>query len=392
MAADVPRGKLDPWRTSSLGPSTESALPEGTVTILFTDLVDSTKLYQQHGDDGANLILREVEQCAHELIDRHRGIVVKGTGDGLMVAFQSARRGVAYARELQLAVADRNRRQPAQQVLMRIGLHTGEVIAQSGDLQGETVYIAKRIESLAPAGGIFASETVHGVLGTARTELVDRGEFELKGIDTPWRLFEVPVVDDRADDVLADTERSPFVGRIHERELIAEQVARTMAGQGGMVLVTGEAGAGKSRLIRETCELARERGMAVLVGHCLDMDAPPPYQPLVEQLEHSARALTPEAFRELLGEQAPEVARLMPELHRIYDDIGESPALPPDQERRYLLHGVGRFVERAALRQPLLLCFEDLHWADESSLQLIAALAQLGPTIPLLLVGELPPG
>ena len=375
-----------------VGPSTESELPEGTVTILFTDLVDSTKLYQQHGDDAANLILREVEQCAHELIDRHRGIVVKGTGDGLMVAFQSARRGVAYARELQLAVTDRNRSQPAQQVLMRIGLHTGEVIAQSGDLHGETVYIAKRIEALAPAGGIFASETVHGVLGTARTELVDRGEFELKGIDTPWRLFEVPVVDDRADDVLADTERSPFVGRIHERELIAEQVARTMADQGGMVLVTGEAGAGKSRLIRETCELARERGMAVLVGHCLDMDAPPPYQPLVEQLEHSARTLTPEAFRELLGEQAPEVARLMPELHRIYDDIGESPVLPPDQERRYLLHGVGRFVERAALRQPLLLCFEDLHWADESSLQLIAALAQLGPTIPLLLVASFRPG
>jgi predicted ATPase len=170
-----------------------------------------------------------------------------------------------------------------------------------------------------------------------------------------------------------------------------------MAGQGGMALVTGEAGAGKSRLIRETCELAREQGMAVLVGHCLDMDAPPPYQPLVEQLETSARALTPDALRALLGEQAPEVARLMPELHRMYDDIGESPVLPPDQERRYLLHGVGRFVERAALRQPLLLCFEDLHWADESSLQLISALAQLAPTIPLLLVasfrtGDVEPG
>ena len=87
-----------PMADELVGPSTESELPEGTVTILFTDLVDSTKLYQQHGDDGANLILREVEQSAHELIDRHRGIVVKGTGDGLMVAFQSARRGVAYAR------------------------------------------------------------------------------------------------------------------------------------------------------------------------------------------------------------------------------------------------------------------------------------------------------
>ena len=178
------------------------------------------------------------------------------------------------------------------------------------------------------------------MLGTVRTELVDAASSSSRG-STRRGAFEVLVVHDRADDVLADTERVASWAA-STNQPIAEQVARTMADQGGMVLVTGEAGAGKSRLIRETCELARERGMAVLVGHCLDMDAPPPYQPLVEQLEHSARALTPEAFRELLGEQAPEVARLMPELHRIYDDIGESPVLPPDQERRYLLHGVGR--------------------------------------------------
>ena len=122
-----------------------------------------------------------------------------------------------------------------------------------------------------------------------------------------------------------------------------------------MVFVTGEAGAGKSRLIQEANALALEQGMAVLVGQCLDMDAPPPYQPLVELLDQARRTLAPEAFRELLGENAPEVARLMPELRQVYDDIGESPTLPPDQERRYLLHGFSRFVERAAQRRPLVL-------------------------------------
>ena len=82
----------------------------------------------------------------------------------------------------------------------------------------------------------------------------------------------------------------------------------------------------------------------------------------------------------------------MPELHRIYDDVGESPSLPPDQERRYLLHGFGRFVERAARRRPLVLCFEDLHWADESSLLLITALVQIAAELPLLLVGTYRPG
>ena len=275
---------------------------------------------------------------------------------------------------------------------MRIGLHTGEVIEDSGDLHGETVIIAKRIEGIAPAGGIFASETVHGVLGTARGELEDRGEFELKGINEPWRLYEVPVGDDQGNAVLADAERSPYVGRMKEREQFGDLVARAAAGHGGMVFVTGEAGAGKSRLIQEGTALASEQGMGVLVGHCLDMDAPPPYQPLVEQLEQAARTLEPDVFRALLGENAPEVAKLMPQLYRIYDDVSASPGLPPDQERRYLLHGFGQFVERAARRRPLVLCFEDLHWADESSLLLISALAQIASELPLLLVGSYRPG
>ena len=373
-------------------PGAGTALPEGTVTVLFTDLVESTQLNQQHGDEVANAIRRAVENCALELIERHRGVVVKGLGDGLMVAFQSARRAVACAREIQLAVARRNRDSPAQRVMMRIGLHTGEVITEDHDLHGETVIIAKRIEAVAPSGGIYASATVHGVLGTARAGLVDRGEFELKGIAVPWHLYEVAVVDERGPALLADSDRSPYVGRAHERELLARLVARAAGGGGGMVLVSGEAGAGKSRLVQETSDLARQHQMAVLVGHCLDMDAPPPYQPLVEQLGQAARALAPEVFRQVLGDNAAEVARLMPELHRIYPDIGDSPGIPPDQERQYLLQGFSRFVERATLRRPLVLCFEDLHWADESSLLLITALAQIAGGLPLLLVGSYRPG
>ena len=191
---------------------------------------------------------------------------------------------------------------------------------------------------------------------------------------------------------LLSTDRSPYVGRAKERELLAQLVALAAGGRGGMVLVAGEAGAGKSRLVKETSDLARQYQMAVLVGHCLDMDAPPPYQPFVEQLDQAARALAPQMFRQVLGDNAPEVARLMPELHRIYPDIAESPAIPPDQERQYLLHGFGRFVERAALRRPLVLCFEDLHWADESSLLLITALAQIAGELPLLLIGSYRPG
>jgi class 3 adenylate cyclase len=360
-------------------------LPEGTVTVLFTDLVGSTRLNQKLGDEAANAIEREVERTALEQVEQHRGVLVKDTGDGLMAAFQSARRAVACAQTIQRNLARRNREQPGSEVQMRIGLHTGEVIEESGNLHGETVIVAKRIESLAPPGGIFASDTVHGVLGTARGDLEDRGEFELKGIATPWRIYEIPCQDEEGG-ALADRERTPFIGRTAEREQLRALLERTAQGAGGLVLISGEAGAGKSRLAQELGAEAQQRNMDVLVGHCLDMDAPPPYQPLVEHLEQAARSASPEGLREALGENAPEVAKLMPELRQRYDDIPDLPALPPEQERRYLLHGVGEFVERAARNRPLLLVYEDLHWADESTLLLLQQLAPRLAQIPVLAI------
>jgi class 3 adenylate cyclase len=200
------------------------ALPEGTVTVLFTDLVGSTQLNQTLGDEAAGALEREIETAALERVGQHRGVVVKDTGDGLMVAFQSARRAVACAQEIQRAVARRNREVPDQPVRMRIGLHTGEVVDDHGGMSGETVIVAKRIEGLAPPGGIFASDTTHGVLGTARAELQDRGEFELKGIETPWRLYEVPWADEASTGVLPAGERTPYVGRSADRERLAQHL------------------------------------------------------------------------------------------------------------------------------------------------------------------------
>ena len=332
-------------------------MPEGTVTVLFTDLVGSARLNQRLGDDAANAVEREVERGALEQVEKHRGVVVKDTGDGLMAAFQSARRAITCAREIQRSMERRNRREPGRPVEMRIGLHTGEVIEGNASLHGETVIIAKRIEGLAPPGGIFASEAVHNVLGTARGQLEDRGEFELKGIDARWRLYSVPRSDEVTGGPIADTQRSPYVGRMGERERLRALVASASGGAGTLVLISGEAGAGKTRLALETVEDAQQRDMATLVGHCLDMDAPPPYQPLIEQIEQASRSVTADALRRTLGDNAPEVAKLMPELHQRFSDIPDAPALPPEQERRYVLHGVAEFIERAAQVRPLILVF-----------------------------------
>ena len=166
-----------------------------------------------------------------------------------------------------------------------------------------------------------------------------------------------------------------------------KMVAAAAGGRGGMLFVGGEAGAGKSRLAREVAIEAAARGMAVRIGHCLDMASPPPYQPVIDQIEHALREVSTADFREALGVNASELATLMPALRQRYDDIAESPQLAPDQERRYMLHGVGEFIGRASAAQPLLLIYEDLHWADESTMLLIRHLAQQIADLPLLIVG-----
>jgi len=205
-------------------------LPEGTVTVLSTDLVGSTALNQRLGDEAATSIEREIEELALLEIEKQRGIVVKETGDGLMVAFRSAKRAVACAQEIQRALARRNRMAGDGEVQLRIGLHTGEVISEDGDIHGETVILAKRVEEAASPGAIFASDTVYGVLGTARKELEDRGEFELKGIEIPWQVYEVPWSTGEATGVLGGQQRSPFVGRGPERVRLVEAARRAREG------------------------------------------------------------------------------------------------------------------------------------------------------------------
>lgn len=357
-------------------------IPEGTVTVLFTDLVGSTELNQSVGDDRARDISRALERVVGEAIESNRGVPIKGLGDGVMSAFASARRAIACAQEVQRGVAAWNRQHGESPVEMRIGLHTGEVIEDDGDIHGETVIIAKRIEGAARPGTIYVSDTVHGVLGTARDELIDRGEHDLKGIAAPWRLYEVPW---QSDDT-APADRPPYVGRDAERRQVQALVHHAAAGRGALLIVSGEAGVGKSRLVAEAMSEAASVGAVVLTGQCLDMTPAPPFQPVVDQISAAGRALSDEQFRVVIGDNAAEVATLMPAVRQRFDDLPEPPPLPPDQERQYVLHGIVEFIERGSVAQPLVLVYEDVHWADESTLLVLQALAPRLATLPILVI------
>jgi class 3 adenylate cyclase/tetratricopeptide (TPR) repeat protein len=365
----------------------EKAVPEETVTLLVSDLTDSTSLNQSLGDEAYAILERSIKKITYDHIARHNGIVFKDTGDGLMATFRSARKAVTCAREIQRALSQRNRSQPESTVRLRIGLHTGEVLAENGDFRGETVIITKRIEEVTPPGGIFASETVYGVLGTTRTELEDRGEYTLKGISSPWRLYVVPWATEEGGGLLSPNEPTPFVGRSKEFSHLVALTEQAKRSSGAMVLICGEAGIGKTRLIHEMAREARRLGLLVLTGRCLEMENPPPYLPVIEHIEQAARIIPPEALRTALGDNAPEVAKLAPELRRRFQDIPDPMALPPEQEQHFVMHGLCQYIERAAQVQPMLLVFEDLHWSDESTLRLLYHLANRLQEIGVLVVG-----
>jgi class 3 adenylate cyclase/tetratricopeptide (TPR) repeat protein len=363
-------------------------LPEGTVTVLFTDVVGSTSLRTGRGDAAAQDIIHAHNELVRQQIEQHSGQEVKTIGDSFMVAFASARKAVECAVAVQKAVEEHNRHRPDQQVQVRIGLNTGEAIREEGDLFGSAVDAAARIIAKAEGGQILVSEAVRAVIGSAKDlRFVDRGRFRLKGFPERWRLYEVVWRKEAPIAGPTVVERTPFVGREAERADLRRLLEQSIRGQGALVMIGGEPGVGKTRLAEEVLLEARQRGVLAWSGRCYEMEGAPPYIPFVEILESAARVIPPPALRETLGDSAPEVAKLLPELRRLFPDIPPPLELPPEQERHYLLNSVREFLARAARAQPLLLLLDDLHWADDSTLLLLQHIAQQLREVPVLILG-----
>jgi serine/threonine protein kinase/tetratricopeptide (TPR) repeat protein len=178
----------------------------------------------------------------------------------------------------------------------------------------------------------------------------------------------------------------PLIGRELEFADLKQRLSEALAGRGSMVMISGEPGIGKSHLARALLEEARRRGALGIIGHCYEMEGAPPYVPFIEMLEFIKRIAPREGLRYSLGDNAPEVARLMPELRIMYPDIPPAIQLPPEQQRRFLFNAFRSFVERAASVTPLAVVFEDVHWADEPTLLLLQHHAQTISTTPMLAV------
>jgi class 3 adenylate cyclase len=168
------------------------AAPDGTVSILFSDIENSTVMTEQLGDLRAQEVLREHNDLVRRQVAEQKGFEVKSMGDGFMVAFSSARRALLCAIGIQRAIAEYSRLHPTQPIRVRIGLHMGEAISEGGDFFGKSVIMAARIAAKARAGEILVSSVFKAVTDSAGDIQFDEGyDVELKGLTGTYRVHRV---------------------------------------------------------------------------------------------------------------------------------------------------------------------------------------------------------
>ncbi len=346
-----------------------------TVTVLFTDVVGSVGMRQHQGEAAAHAIMNTHNDLVRQQLAQHAGREVKTIGDSFMVAFDSARKAVECAIGIQRALHDYNHQHPVHAVKVRIGIHTGEAILVGDDLFGTSVDAAARIMARAEGEQILVSDVVKTVLGASKDVVFGaQTRVRLKGFPERWRLWEVawrpepvpiqptiPEIPTAIPSAAATTTgnvsgieapfgmgRTPYIGRSEERSLLRQAVDRAIAGSGGVALIAGEAGLGKTRLVDEIAAEAKARGMFVVRGQCYDMEGAPPYVPFVEAIEYGLTVTSRDVFRTAMGVAGPEIARFVPKVHLAFPDLPPPLALPTDQARHYMFESVCDFCQRAA--------------------------------------------
>jgi hypothetical protein len=184
---------------------------------------------------------------------------------------------------------------------------------------------------------------------------------------------------------LPSLELAPLIGREKELAVIDRVLDEAAGGKGSILLIGGEPGVGKTRLGEEAIVQGQRRGLLPLVGHAYE-ERGTPFVTSTEILEEVTRLLTPEMVRNALGQTAPEIALLLPDLRRQFPNIPEPVDLPPEQHQRFLFNAVLQFLDRLGRSCPLVLLLDDLHWADDSSSLLLEHLAPHLQRQPILMV------
>ena len=378
------------------------------VTVMFCDLVGSTALASRLDAEDWRSLLNAYLDEASAAVTGLGGHVLKRLGDGLMALFgypsaqeNDAERAVRAALAIQRALADlnaRNSTKNAPELSARIGLESGPVVVEAtGEVFGDAPNVAARVQAAADPGSVLVTRNVQlQVAGLFVVE--ERGPHELKGLPEPVQLFRI-IRASGAGRRGGARSLTPFVGRDEELGLLARRWERARTGEGQLVLIVGEPGLGKSRLTEEFHSQLTETPHTWSEWSASQLLQNTPLHPIAEwgrqrfgvdaPAEHRLADL--ENTLRLIGLDPAEHAPLIAPLVDIPLPPERAANLPPEELRRRQLAAMTALVLAGARSQPVVLVFEDLHWADPTSLDLLRTLADRGAQAPLLLLATTRP-
>ena len=398
-------------KASRIEPRAYDAAERRQLTVMFCDLVGSTALAARLDPEDMRGIIAAYDKCCANLIERNGGFVAKYLGDGVLAYFgypQAHEHDAERAVRAGLAIVDAAPKLETYAEMplhVRVGIATGIVIvgdllgsgeAEEHEVVGDTPNLAARLQRIAQPDSVVIAEGTRKLLGEL-FELADLGPQKLKGIAGTTRAFTALRESSQANrfEALHPSGLTALVGREAECELLLGRWAKAKAGEGQVALIAGEAGVGKSRLTAEFLERLPGEPHTRLRYFCSPQHSDSAFYPIIGHMERAAKLAREDDAKTRLNKlevvlarssMSGEDAALVADMLSIPND-GRYPALDlaPHQRRQKTLAALARRIEGIARETPVLMVYEDVHWADPSSLEAIGLLVDKIAALQLLL-------
>ena len=391
-------------------PAKDSVAERRQVTVMFSDLVGSTALSARMDPEDLREVISAYQKCVTETVGRFGGFVAKFMGDGVLVYFgypqaheDDAERAVRAGLELVAAVGALKTHAPLQ---TRVGIATGLVVvgdligsgaSQEQAIVGETPNLAARLQGVAEPNSVVIAQSTRKLVGNL-FELEDLGSQELKGITgvvRAWAALRPASVESRFD-ALHAIGLTELVGREEEFELLLRRWSKAKSGQGQVVLLSGEPGIGKSRLTVALMERLAAEPHTRLRYFCSPQHTDSALYPIISQLERAAGFAHDDTARAKLDKLDTLLARsftpredaaLLAEMLSLSND-GRYPKLElsAQQRRQKTLEALTAQLEALSRSNAVLMIFEDVHWIDPTSLEVLGRTVDRLRTLGVLLI------
>jgi len=364
-------------------------LPTGTVTFLFSDIQGSTQLLKDLGRERYGELLAKHNELLRAAFVGAGGIEIDRQGDSFFAVFRSAGAAVSAAIDGQRALAAAEW-PDSSEVRVRMGIHTGEASYGDDGYVGFAVHKASRVGDAGYGGQVLLSSTTAGLIEhdlPRGVTLRDLGESRLDGLDRPERLHQLVV--DGLPAVFPElatrsaTHAAPGVAPLLEREAelaaLRAMIELARTGNGRVVVIEGDAGMGKTRLVTEARALAAAAGLRVLSARGGELEHEFSYGVVRQLFEPTLALADPSDREEMLSGAAALSAPLFDER-----SLGDGGTV--EESSFSTLHGLFWLAGNLAARQPLVLTVDDLHWADAASLRWLTYAARRLEGLPILII------